>query len=63
MTEQEKQQALEARREYLRKWRQKNKKRVNAYQKQYRKENPEKIKEINARYWMKKAQEMERASK
>lgn len=49
--------AAEARRDYQRAYRKKNKKKIAKYQKEWRKKNPEKIKEINARYWAKKAGE------
>jgi len=42
MTDQEKRQALEARRKYQREWRQ---------------ANPDKVKEYNMRFWLKKARE------
>ena len=46
----------QAKREYLKKWRDKNKEKVAAYHKQWRDKNPEKIREYNERYWKKKAQ-------
>lgn len=35
----------------------------NAYMREYRKRNPEKIKEINKRYWIKRASLLDKAEK
>lgn len=48
MTADERQKATDARREYHRRWREKNKDRVRQY---------------NAQYWLRKAQEVEREGK
>lgn len=47
--------AIELKREYQRKWREKNKEKLNAYYKEWRKNNPEKIKEYDRNYWEKRA--------
>lgn len=43
-------------REYMREYRRKNKEKVNAQRRKWAKNNPEKIKEYQDRYWSKKAQ-------
>jgi hypothetical protein len=52
--------AAAARREYARKWRAKNREKVNAYMRDWKKkpENKEKVKGYTERYWTKKAEEM-----
>ena len=55
LTEEELQMIREKKREYNRKYYRKNKKEINAHQRQWRKENPERVKEINERHWRKKA--------
>jgi hypothetical protein len=47
--------AANARREYMREYKRKNAKKINAYNRAWRKANPEKTKQYNANYWMKKA--------
>lgn len=47
--------ALEARREYYRKYNALNRKKINERHKKWIKNNPEKAKAIQARYWQKKA--------
>ena len=42
-------------REYYKKYRDKNKDKINAYQRQYRADNKEKVKQYNKTYWLKKA--------
>ncbi|MBC9707242.1 MAG: hypothetical protein H9W81_20420 [Enterococcus sp.] len=54
---QESKEAREARLEYLKAWRKKNKKRIKEYQKQWQGENPKKLKEYQKRYWEKKIAE------
>jgi hypothetical protein len=49
--------AKKARRDYMRKWREKNKDRVREYHRQWRKENPDKIAAAQERYWIKKYKE------
>ena len=49
--------AKRARREYNRKWREKNRERYNEYQKRWRKKNKDRIKEYQRKYWEKKAKE------
>lgn len=41
----------EARREYERKWREKNKEAVKAYQRKWQKANPDKVRAAKERYW------------
>lgn len=47
--------AEEARRSYRKEYREKNRDRINAYHREWAKNNPEKIKEHQDRYWQKKA--------
>ena len=49
--------AKKARREYQRAYKQKNAARINAYNRTWRKANPEKVKQYNTNYWSKKATE------
>ena len=42
------------RKEYFRKYQQENKDRLNECQREWRAEHPEKVKEYQQRYWMKK---------
>lgn len=49
--------ANEAKREYMRKWRESHREEVNAYQRAWHKRNPEKNREYLDRYWTKKAAE------
>lgn len=44
-------QATEARRQYMKQYRQKNRERIAAYKKQWQRDNPEKVKAQQARYW------------
>jgi hypothetical protein len=52
------QEAVIARREYARQYRENNRKRVNELHKEWRSRNKEKVKGYNERYWEKKAAEM-----
>lgn len=47
--------AREARNEYMRNWRKKNREKVNERNRKYREKNKEKVKEYNERYWAKVA--------
>ena len=49
--------AKQARREYKRNYNRLNAKRINAYQRTWRKANPEKVKTYNQNYWSKKTGE------
>lgn len=53
--------AVEARREYARAWREKNREHINEYQRKWNKENPDKVRAAKDRYWEKKAAELEAA--
>ena len=48
---------IEARREYQRRYREKNRERINKRAREWRRNNPDKVREINNRYWDKKVQE------
>lgn len=48
-------QAQEARRDYKRQYRTKNREKINRQQREWRAENPERVKEYQKRYWEKKA--------
>lgn len=48
-------QAQEARREYKRQYRIRNREKVNLQQRMWRKKNPDKVKEYQAQYWERKA--------
>ena len=50
--------AAEAKRLYLKQWREKNKDHLAEYNKKWRKENPDKVKRYNEAYWTKKASEL-----
>ncbi|MDP7981409.1 hypothetical protein [Bacillus multifaciens] len=52
-------QAIISRREYMKKWREKNKEKMSNYQKEWRKRNKDKVAKYQERYWEKKAKEME----
>jgi len=54
--------AVEARREYRKAYRQKNAEKINANLKKWREAHPEKIREYEARYWVRKAASMGIAS-
>lgn len=56
MTEDEK--IRQARREYAKEYRKKNKKKIAEQQKLWREQNPEKVKAINRDYWLRKAERM-----
>lgn len=45
--------AREARNEYMRNWRKKNREKVNERNRKYRENHKEKVKEYNERYWAK----------
>lgn len=49
--------ALEASREYMRAYRSKNRERLNEIQRNWYKNNPDKVRAIKERYWNKKAKE------
>lgn len=49
--------AKQARREYQKKYKRQNAERINAYNRAWRKANPEKTRQYNERYWNKKASE------
>lgn len=59
MTEKEKQKALEARRRYQRERYRKNRDKICEQQNAWRRDNPEKVKEYNMRYWLKRAEAAE----
>jgi hypothetical protein len=46
--------AKEKKRQYDRKWRKKNRERVNAYQREWKKNNPEKVQQHQINYWEKR---------
>ncbi len=48
------QEAVEARRDYKRQYRNENRDKINAQQREWRANNPDKVKQYNARYWEKK---------
>lgn len=50
--------ALEARKEYMRNYRKKNREHINKTFNEWKKSNPEKVKQYEANYWEKVAQEM-----
>lgn len=52
----EEQLAREERNTYYRDYRKKNRKRILANQKKWREANPEKVKENNMNYWLRKAE-------
>lgn len=45
----------EAKRLYMKKWREKHKEEINSYARKWKRENKEKVKEYEERYWSKKA--------
>lgn len=45
---------------YMREYRKKNRKKIAAYEKKWRDENPEKVAQANQRHWLKKAEEREK---
>lgn len=47
----------EAKREYMKAWREKNRKAVNEYAKRWRDNHPERVREYQEKYWTKKALE------
>lgn len=49
--------AKEARREYCRRYRAANREKMNAYQRTWKQNNPDKVKAAQERYWTKKAAE------
>jgi hypothetical protein len=51
--------AKAAKREYMRKYREKNRERMNETHRAWRKSNRHKIEEYNERFWNKKAKEMQ----
>lgn len=51
-------QAQEARRNYKRQYRARNREKVNRQQREWRADNPEKVKEYQKRYWEKKAKNL-----
>ena len=48
-------QAQEARRDYKRQYRARNREKINTQQREWRVNNPERVKEYQKRYWEKKA--------
>ena len=48
-------QAQEVRREYKRRYRIRNREKINSQQRAWRKKNPDKVKEYQARYWERNA--------
>lgn len=48
----------EARNTYYREYRKKNKKKIAEQQKRWREQNPEKVKESNRDYWLRRAEKM-----
>ena len=59
MTEKEKQKAIEARRQYQRDRYRKNREQIREQQNAWRRDNPEKVKEYNLKYWLKRAKAAE----
>ena len=57
MTNTENQLAAQARREYQRKWRERNADRLRIYNREWRRRNPDKVKAATERYWLKQARE------
>lgn len=51
--------AKKAKREYAAKYRSENREKLAAYQREWRKKNPEKAKENQRRYWERKAASMQ----
>ena len=51
--------ASEARRLYKRKYRQKNREKINKQQREWRARNPDKVKEYQVRYWERAARRTE----
>ena len=49
--------ARKARAEYAKEYRSRNKERLNAYRRQWNKDNPDKVKQYNETYWGKKGSE------
>ena len=49
--------AIEARKEYMREYRKKNKEKVKAYNKKWREEHPERMAAYSEKFWEKKALE------
>jgi hypothetical protein len=48
--------AKQTRREYKRRWREKNREHVREYNRNWKRQNPERVKEHARRYWERKAQ-------
>lgn len=46
---------IQAKRDYYKEYRAKNKDKLNEYQREYRANNKDKVKEYNKNYWLKKA--------
>jgi hypothetical protein len=55
--------AKQARREYKRKWREKNREHVRRYNREWKRKHPERVKEHARRYWEKKAAERQKAKR
>ena len=51
----------EERRTYMKKWREAHRESYNKYQQEWRKNNKEKVAQIYAKHWAKKARELEEA--
>ena len=47
-------QVKQVKREYFKKYRDKNKEKLNKYQREYRASNKDKVKEYNKNYWIKR---------
>lgn len=51
------QEAMEARADYMKRYRKDNKERINEYRKEWAKKNPDKIREYACRHWQRKAEQ------
>lgn len=49
-------QAIIARRQYMKKWRERNKEKLSSYQKEWRKNNRDKVAEYQRKYWENKTE-------
>ncbi|WP_218970645.1 hypothetical protein [Alkalihalobacterium alkalinitrilicum] len=49
----------EVRKEYMREYRKQNRERIRQKQREWRENNPDKVKEIYERFWMRKAKELQ----
>ena len=55
-------QAAQARRQYMKDYRERKQHKLNEYLRVWRKKNPEKVQQYNIRYWEKKARELKEQS-